>query len=118
MLKEDWQALAKRLSYANEKEMFVDLYKTRGISVIELGKRLGFTRGTIARRLGLLGIIKRSRGGANNQYTQRIRLWRIDQRLLYCFNRNEVARVAKVSLATLQSFVSSCASITWPKEKT
>ena len=105
MLKEDWEALSHRLGYSDERAMFLDLYEHQGISVIDLGERLGFTRGTIARRLGQLKITKRSRGGANNEFAQRFRLWRFDQRMLRCLPKGALCEVLSVGLPTLQSYL-------------
>lgn len=111
MLKEDWEAYAKRLGYPDERSMFVDLYENQGISVIQLGDRLGFTRGTIARRLALLGIVKRSRGGANNEFAQRFRLWRFDQRMLFCSSKGVLSEVLQISTVTLQSYLASLGEV-------
>lgn len=106
MLKEDWDAYARRFGYKNEWDMFYDLYIVQKISVISLGERFGRNRGTIARRLDILGITKRSRGGANNQFSQQFRLWRFDQRILHLFGR-EIADVLEVSSATLKNYLES-----------
>lgn len=107
MLKEDWEVYAKRLGYGSEHAMFHDLYITKAISVIALGERLGFTRGTIARRLDVLGIAKRSRGGANNQFCQRIRLWRFDQRMICYLDKADLAKVLQISPITIANYLAS-----------
>jgi hypothetical protein len=113
VLKAEWEAYARRLGYPDERAMFKDLYERQGVSVIDLGDRLGFTRGTIARRLSLLGIVKRSRGGANNEFTQRFRLWRFDQRLLHCYSSGALEECLQISSVTLKSYLNSLKEIKW-----
>lgn len=121
MQKADWDALGKRLGYANEMEMFIDLYSNQLISIPALGRRLNFTQATIARRIALLNIPKRSRGGNNrsgNDYPQKLRLWRFDQRILFAYPKGIMATIANVSEVTLQSYLAACSSKSWPKERT
>jgi DNA invertase Pin-like site-specific DNA recombinase len=102
MLKEEWLAKANSIGYSNEREMFEDLYQTMPIS--EIARRLNFHSATITRRMGLLGITKRGRGGAHNSRNQKLKLWRSDQRIIFMFPVADVARALRVSQATLYNY--------------
>jgi hypothetical protein len=111
MNRSDWQALANRLGYSNELEMFQDLYELQELSVADIGRRLDYTGAAIARRLELLNIERRSRGGANNQRSQKLKLWRVDQRVLWCYGRSVVAQALRVSSSTLQNYLAGCKEV-------
>lgn len=66
VLPEDWTPYAKTLGYASEEEMLKDLYITQGFSAEDIATRLGFSRNNVRRRLTLLGVKFRARGGKNN----------------------------------------------------
>jgi len=106
VFKEEWLALANQIGYANEKQMFEDLYSSMPIP--EIARRLSFSTPTIARRMGLLGIVKRSRGGSNNLKNQKFKIWRVDQRIVFLFPVKEVAHALRVSDATLYNYKAAC----------
>ena len=63
-LAESWDPIAHTLGYKNEAEMLRDLYKT--LSIDEIAKKLGYSRGGVRRRLIMLDVDMRGRGGKNN----------------------------------------------------
>lgn len=69
---EDWAPIVKVLGYESEVAMLTDLYTTHGMSIGDIAKRLGFSRGVICRRLLRAGIAMRGRGGPNRHVTSRL----------------------------------------------
>lgn len=64
-LHESWEAIAHTLSYKNEAEMLIDLYKVKTWSISQISKKLGYAQNAVRERLLLLGIKLRGRGGPN-----------------------------------------------------
>lgn len=79
----DWMDLAISLGYKDDYQMFYDLYISHGLSMSQIGVKLGYSLGTIDRRITRLGIPKRKRGGANNMARYRRLLHLMDQRVVY-----------------------------------
>lgn len=65
-LSESWDPAAHTLGYKDEREMLVDLYVNQKYSITDLATRLGYSRNNIRKRLSLLGVKFRGRGGRNN----------------------------------------------------
>lgn len=63
---ENWDPIASTLGYKNSKDMLIDLYVNQHFSIEDLAKRLGYSKNNLRRRLLMLGIQLRSRGGKNN----------------------------------------------------
>ena len=63
----DWDAVARRLNYKSEREMWVALYEGHGLSITQLTTQFGVTRSTIHKTLRRNHIKIRGRGGPNNQ---------------------------------------------------
>lgn len=61
----DFESLARGLKYNTETEMFQDLYTVKKISLVELSTLLGYSLGTVRRKMRTLGIIFRRPGGPN-----------------------------------------------------
>lgn len=61
----DFETLAKGLAYENETEMFQDLYITRRFSLTQIVSLLGYSLGTVRRRMKSLGMSFRRPGGPN-----------------------------------------------------
>lgn len=70
---EDWTPIAKTLNYPSEKDMLVDLYTNKGMSIAELVKKLGYAQNTVRARLYYHGITMRGRGGNNAEGKTKLR---------------------------------------------
>jgi hypothetical protein len=101
---EDWDELARTIGYSNEKDMLEDFYLEEEMSVSEIARRLGAGTATIARRLSLAGVEKRSRGGANNLANQRRKLFHMDQRISLLADLNLVAKLSGASRSTCYKY--------------
>lgn len=113
MLKEEWHLLATNLGYSNERDMFEDLYAEMSLS--EIAKRLNYSRAAIDRRINILGIPKRGRGGANNRKNARDKVWRCDQRLVFQIGGTPLAKALGVSYQTLYNYTTLCKKFNLPK---
>lgn len=89
---EDWIGIARMCGFATEADMLHYFYKVEGLSLKEIGTKLGVGPATLSHRLDKCKIEKRSRGGANN--SQRIGkiLHRMDQRELFMTKDVELAK--------------------------
>lgn len=68
---ESWQPIANTLGFRTEEEMLKHLYVQQGFSLNELSKILGPSFWAIRRRLVLLGVPMRRRGGARQRLGRR-----------------------------------------------
>lgn len=93
-----WKQIAETLGYPDEPTMWVQLYKTEKRTIGELGKTLGFGSATVARRLQLCGIDKRSRGGANAPSRVAIAIAHLDQRFVRMSRPEEISQVVGTSI--------------------
>lgn len=66
MQEESWLPYAKSLGYTSEEEMLRDLYLVRQLSTSQIARALGFSRGSVNRKLRGKGIQLRRRGGNNS----------------------------------------------------
>ena len=101
----EWEELAKRLGYESEKQMLTNLYEEEGLSVKRVAEKLGAGPATILRRLGIYGINKRPRGGANSPAKQRLKLHLMDQRLLMSQSHTETAKQLGASYSVVYKHV-------------
>lgn len=86
----DWDSVAQRLKYANALAMWQDLYGQQSLSISQLAERLGISRNAIRLALIKAGVVRRTRGGAQNNKTVVV-----TPDLLSEIRRNGVAAVAK-----------------------
>lgn len=93
----DWDLLARHSGYTDEREMLEDLYEEEGHSIAEIASRLGAGTATINRRLDLLGIKKRGRGGANRAREQSLKLFRLDARVALTLRLEVLSKLSGVS---------------------
>jgi hypothetical protein len=63
----DWTAVAIRLGYTTERDMWMKLYVHRGLSIPKLSEQLGVTRNSIREALLRCEIELRQRGGVHNR---------------------------------------------------
>lgn len=82
---QDWEYLAKKFGYSSKVDMLTDLYNRKGLSLNEIGERLGCSPHAVGRNLAKCGIDRRGKGGDNNIGTQTRKLFRLDQRtVMFC----------------------------------
>lgn len=68
---ESWQPIASTLGFRTEEEMLKHLYIQQAFSLSEMSKILGFSTWSVRRRLQLLGVPMKQRGGAANRLGRR-----------------------------------------------
>lgn len=88
-----WKEIAEHLGYDSETLMWHQLYTIEGRTIDQLAKTLGFSTCCISRRIGLCGISKRLRGGANNPSRILATLAHLDQRFVRTSGPKELAEV-------------------------
>lgn len=103
----DWDTFAKSLGYGNEFEMFYNLYVEERLSFQDIANALTVSTTRVAKKLQEFGIPTRPRGGANNKGTQRIRLHKMDQRIVFFLPHQEVIKLTSVSHWTLTTYKKS-----------
>lgn len=86
-----WKEIANTLGFPDEPQMWNQLYIIEGRSIAELAKTIGYGSATVARRIDLCGVEKRTRGGQNNPSKLIIALNHLDQRYLRLANPEEVS---------------------------
>lgn len=69
---ESWEPIVKALGFVDEKAMLTDLYIDSAMSIAEIAKRIGFSKGIIKQHLEAAGITLRERGGPNRRVTSRL----------------------------------------------
>ena len=67
---ESWQAICVTLGFPDEASMLAALYET--MSIAEIAKKLGYSKGIVERRIARAGIKKRPRGGPNRHVTSEL----------------------------------------------
>jgi transposase len=85
----EWSGVATALEYPSEEEMWRDLYVTRGLSIVQIAKKLDVSRNTVRESLDRTGIVLRQRGGPNNQKLE------ITDALVEDIRREGITSVAK-----------------------
>ena len=102
---ENWQRLARTLDYPDEVEMWQDLYLRQGLSIPNLGQRLGYGNFTIRRRLLKAGIPLRGQGG-NNHPTPPAKnvLFHLDQRVVWGSTIERLKELTGCSVAVISKY--------------
>jgi hypothetical protein len=93
-----WKQIAESIGYADEASMWYRLYVTEDRKIAELAKTFGFGTATIARRIGLSGVEKRSRGGALAPSKVAIAINHLDPRYVRVYPPQEIASVVGCSV--------------------
>lgn len=101
----DWNTIAQMLGYTNEKQMLYDMYHRNRLPIQDIAERLGSGRATIRRRLEMHDIIRRARGGANNQSNKRVLLYLLDQRFVRTAPFNLLAHVVNSHSSTVRKYL-------------
>ena len=63
---EEWRDICSAEGFTNERDLFHHLYWEKGLSLNQIGVRLGFERSAIRDHMIKAGVPLRGRGGANN----------------------------------------------------
>lgn len=100
----DWEDFARGAGYASEKKMFEEMYSNRGLSLSEIGERLGYTKWDVLYRLKKHGILRRPWGGLNHVPTQLRRLAHCDQRVIVHGSLREIVKATGVSRRILFTY--------------
>jgi hypothetical protein len=66
ILSESWDPIAHTLGYKHEVAMLLDLYVVQHLSMEEMARKLGYSKGNIRKRLTIMGVTIKGRGGPNN----------------------------------------------------
>lgn len=69
---ESWEPIVQALGYDSEKAMLEDFYTAQGMSIGDLSKRLGYSRGIVIQHLTTAGIKLRKRGGPNRKVSSKL----------------------------------------------
>lgn len=96
-----WKQIAETLGFPDETQMWVQLYTTEKRTIGELSKTLGFGTATIARRIDLCGVGKRSRGGATTPARIAIAVGHLDQRYVRLSRPEEIAKTIGASIHSI-----------------
>lgn len=100
----DWDYLARSLGYLNKRDMLEDFYVTQGLSLHQIGSRIGCSPHCIGRNLKRENIDRRNRGGRNNPSNQTHKLFMLDQRVVLGGLFNLVAKHCNVSTTLLYRY--------------
>lgn len=95
--KENWNQIAQTAGYPDEATMWYQMYTIEGRKIIEISKTLGYSTCCISRRMRLLKIDMRPRGGANNPSRIAAALFHLDQRFVRMSTPKELAQVINCS---------------------
>lgn len=101
---EDWNGIARKAGFADEKAMLTSFYIEDQLPVSEIARRLNFGIATIAGRLTKCGIDKRARGGPNNQHKITRLLFRLDQRFVFSTPTKELGELLGVHESTVYKY--------------
>jgi transposase len=101
---EDWDGIARQLGYDSERDLLLDFYVKREMSIKTIALKLGAGTTTINRRLSICGITKKPKGGANNLARQKMKLHRMDQRLVMFRPLKEVAEISGTHTTTVYKY--------------
>jgi hypothetical protein len=100
----NWDDLARQVGYANRHDMLFNMYVEQGLSLKEIGQRIGASGHAVMRQLDKLFIERRSRGGFNNLAGQTRKLHRLDQRVIMRYNLDATAKLVGVSTSLLYKY--------------
>jgi hypothetical protein len=92
-----WNEMARTLGFEDETSMWLQLYIKERRPIAELAKTLGYGTATIARRIAVAGVMKRTRGGPNASGKTASLIGHLDQRWVRMSYPKEVAEVLGVS---------------------
>jgi len=88
----DWEAVAKKLDYISESEMWVDLYMTQELTLAELASRFGVSHTTVRDAIRRHRLPTRPRGGAMRPPDPR---WPEDEAFLAEVEKDGLCNVAE-----------------------
>lgn len=92
-----WRQVAETLGFPDETQMWHQFYVAEKRTIGELSRTLGFGTATIARRIGLCGVDKRSRGGVNSPSKITINIAHLDQRFVRLSKPEVIAHLVNAS---------------------
>ena len=101
---EDWDGIARQLGYDSERDLLLDFYVKEEMSIKTIALKLGAGTTTINRRLSICGITKKPKGGANNLARQKMKLHRMDQRLVMFAPLKRVAEISGTHTTTVYKY--------------
>ena len=101
---EDWDGIARQLGYDSERDLLLDFYVKKEMSIKTIALKLGAGTTTINRRLSICGITKKPKGGANNLARQKMKLHRMDQRFVMFAPLKEVAESSGTHTTTVYKY--------------
>lgn len=94
---DDWDFTARQFGYSNERDMLEKMYLDENRSIGEISNLLSCGSATVSRRMDVLQIPKRSRGGDNNPGQQTFKLTHLDQRVVLSLPLNDLPDLTKIS---------------------
>lgn len=100
----NWDELAKQIGYGSKRDMLEDMYLTQGLSLSDIGARLGCGTYTVNRHLNMLDINKRGRGGCNGSSYQTRKLFYLDQRIIMTHPLTQLAKLINCSSSLIYKY--------------
>lgn len=100
-----WKDMAASLGFTDEATMWQQLYNIESRTIGELSRTLGYGTATIARRIAICGVEKRSRGGSNNPSRIVIAISHLDQRFVRLAKPDEIARLVGASVHSVYRII-------------
>jgi hypothetical protein len=96
----DWDMLARKLGFASEKALLIELYLVRQLPLSKIGELFGYSLAAAQQRLKRHSIAPRARGGANHNrnLSELIRL--MDQREVW-LSAKAVAFALKTNVSVI-----------------
>lgn len=91
--------------YPNKRAMLEALYVQEGLSIKQIAQRLGTGTATVERWMRLLGIPRRSRGGANSKAEVGWKIHRLDPRVVLRLSIRELAGLVQASESYCWKFI-------------
>lgn len=98
---ETWATIASSIGYETEKIMWQDLYLDKNWSIGKIAIRLGYSNTVVRRRMSLLQLPMRKKGGPNNRGKGRRILDRFDKNFVLNAPVKSVLEKANVTESTL-----------------
>lgn len=96
----DWDLIARRMGYGSERSLLEVFYLEHQLSTKEIGLLLHVSRSFVCQRLQRYGIIRRTRGGANNDKETQQLLWLLDPRDVW-LRPKELSEQLDLGLSTI-----------------
>lgn len=96
----DWDLLARKLGFASEKTLLIELYLVRQLPLSRIGELFGISLAAAQQHLKRHSITPRARGGSNHnrQLSEKLRL--LDQREVWLAPK-EVAFLLQTNVAVV-----------------